>query len=239
MSDEFIRELISRIERLEKKVSDIQAAGVTTGLSWNKIPLAQDVRGQFFTSSTTVQDFTGTTIPSGWAWAGSPFSTPIQVDFNSSRIIVFPGTGIRSFLVSNLSVSSGYTIGYIGAISENQGSCCGLRLDDGTDNNYVECLIIVESGVNRSLAVRWRTGGGAVNTSYLAQNVIVEANSIGAWTNGTLWSSWSMSSGFWQLPTGRYYGSAMSGTMAWTPTRKGIVFYTVASWNRFAVDWFG
>ncbi|MGB9881188.1 MAG: hypothetical protein ACPLPV_00165, partial [Methanomassiliicoccales archaeon] len=120
----------------------------------------------------------------------------------------------------------------------------GVRLDDGTDNNYVECVIYHDTS-NRIpyVQLRWRTAGGTVNT-------YTSPNQSGWWlttwgvstqlnTRGTLWSSW--------IPVPMVatpYGVVCEATtgfptgLTWKPTRAGIVIQSSgSSWEKYGVDW--
>jgi len=212
--------------------------------SENRLGMAQDrlLRGQdarlIFVA--LAEDFLGEGgIPSGWYWAGSPFVTPNTIYRWGNSHLYVQNAGVapsRCFLVTNLSsaIPSLFGINAVG----NNGFYVGLRLDDGSDNNYVELVNMVEgSPYLRSFAIRHRTGGGAVSTGYLYQNQPIYADTISAWYSGTQWSNWNIHADAWLMYIRReHLGSTYVLGRTWIPARRGIVFNFVYEWNHVLID---
>lgn len=94
-------------------------------------------------------------------WANAPFATPqFSHDISSSCIVCVSPNANKYFcwLPFDSSKLTCFLLGAMNAISSSQEM--GLRVDDGTDDNYLEVFV---NGVN-ALKARYRTGGGAVTT---------------------------------------------------------------------------
>lgn len=212
------------------------------GLVTGRLPTADQARGAGGWYSV-VQDWTSTTLPSEWSWAGSPFVTPPSTATRNGTIFYATGytTASRSFLFRSLPSGWSFVAGLV--LHGNTNGFVGLRLDDGSDNNYVE-VVLRSQGTDRqtSITLRYRTGGGTVTE-------VTPSNYIGAWlkmtntavilnTTGTQWSNWGFQA-ILQFPYGGVWmnGSIVSG-MTWTPTRAGVVIQASgANWEQFGVDW--
>jgi hypothetical protein len=238
-------ELVKRIVALEKRLSELEAREISAYAALsaeNRLGMAQDrvIRGQDARFTTPLEDFTGTVLPSGWSWAGSPFVTPNTVSkFYGSHLKVqqSSGTPSRCFLVTNLPIPTSPTLYGLGVIG-NHGFYTGLRLDDGSDNNYVEFVCMAETSTwLRSYATRIRASGGTVSTTYLYQNQPVFFDSIYAVITGTRWSNWGATAnamvGYFHYD---FFGSVYPAGLSWTPTRYGIVFNFTEDWDYATID---
>lgn len=113
--------------------------------------------------------FTSGRITSGYAWAGSPFATPSIVYSYSSDYLGFYNSGPgRYFMYKSIPNNSTNWRGmYIeGRLCAGVNGSVGLRVDDGTDNNYAEIYAdnTAADGAN-TIKFSQRTGGGAVTTA--------------------------------------------------------------------------
>lgn len=176
-------------------------------------------------------DFRGlpSALPSGWAWAGSPFVTPNTVQYGS-KYLYFRHTGgsSRVFLYKAAPTLPGGKIlydyfGYMPGFFNSNGFFQGLRLDDGSDNNYFEF------GTKRATSgspIRWyyyeRNGGGSVTSgefSAYAMAFIPAYMWMSISPRGTYWSSWS---GRGQLVGDMTFQLSGGAGKTWTPTRIGV-----------------
>jgi len=199
------------------------------------------------------EHFDVSTMPAGWSWAGAPFVTPPTISFNNPSILTvgFNNSGVaeRAFLYRTTNLSSWTYVQLTQAVL-SVGSYCGLRWDDGTDNNYIEFVVAMSQTVPSiwELYARWRTGGGGINTSPAAgsrtQITVPLPLIMSAQISGTLWTNWAVSTmvhgllmsglaNFWQT-------SGVPAGLTWTPTRRGIVFNNASgtTWFRWYVDSF-
>ncbi len=184
---------------------------------------------------------------SGFSWAGAPFVTPGVAQIRAQTQLeagVLGATSARAFYyVSSSSSASKYLRGALSTGYVN--TALGLRMDDGTDNNYVEVIFrrfALVPQTHRQEA-RYRTGGGAVNTVAGATtfdwppSLVVLKMEI----SGTPWSSWSIRNRQVGPMAETLQIGANTAIVTWTPTRVGILFDQgatgYASWERFLVDW--
>lgn len=185
--------------------------------------------------------FRGAAILPTWAWAGAPFVVPTLSLARSILTVSFAAAN-RAFLYQ--AVTTNDKLASVALVTATVGFAAGLRLDDGTDNNYAEVVL----GCSRAVPTQWtvqgryRVGGGAVATVsgdpisepdlYLLQLDVL----------GAPWAAW----GFYPRIRGHHAGRLLLGAdlagsaAAWTPTRAGLIFdntvgATPASYS--AVDW--
>lgn len=210
-------------------LADLQAEN-KIGLVTGRIPNADQVR--FYTPTSEAHDFTSTSLPSGWSWAGSPFVTPTQSVEYGTLLKVIPGATSRSYMYK----PSGNDISANGIMwTADAGSYIGCRYDDGTDNNYAECCLYCNALDDIRIMTRVRTGGGSVTTWTGTTNYVnLRAPTLYVYPSGTLWSNWTAEA---RLLNGLSMIAAfgISG-LAFTPTRRGIVIYTVANWAHYYID---
>jgi hypothetical protein len=191
-------------------------------------------------------------MPAGWAWAGAPFITPPTVSFGMASHLSVSGFTVnpsRAFLVSPFTPLGSPMKASVGLALVTVDCFIGIRMDDGTDNNYFEMLLRHANAAPAQwdILCRYRLGGGAVTDSPAAgsrpllvypQPVILYMS-----VNGTMWSSWTIScmiQGLLNAGASTFW--VTSGTpgsnQTWTPTRKGLVFYqpSTVSWYSYRCD---
>lgn len=152
---------------------DVRPFGVQYGFGHRLINVAQ----------TPDTHFASASIPTGYAWAGAPFDgTPVALIYNANNeymVAVANSSSGRVFLnrpITNAAAAwqnkSLYGRFKTGTITE-----VGLRVDDGTDNNYGEVFVTgaLQNGMQR-LDWRSRTGGGSVTT--LSSAIIVPTDTF-------------------------------------------------------------
>ncbi len=251
----------SRLDNLYAALShQHDASAITSGtLSTNRFSAYDDLiaenrigafSGSVFTITSyrwfpTVQDWTSTTLPGGWAWAGSPFVTPPIVEVSLGTVLTATGytSASRSFLYRNFPPEKRDFVAelFLTAIST---AYVGIRIDDGTDNNYIEVVIRNDSSTaSRSVVSRWRIGGGTPteqSASNLSGNWIMGfGNSIFVFLNVfSPWTSWSFAPVL-HTQHGHVWGSpSISQNFSWTPVRAGIIIQSSSiSWERYGVDY--
>lgn len=254
----FEERLVRRIAELERRVREMEATGGFSayrdlqaesriGMGIGLIPTGVELRRTFSQSSDLTEDFTGASLPSGWSWAGSPFVTPPAVDYaHLGTFLRARGytSAFRSFLfktivpnISSFSILCGFDVG---ALSN---AYAGVRLDDGTDNNYAEVVwwnVWSTTDPNIRVYLRQRTGGGTVVETEMTNFRMIIPNSLARLTlvaSGTRWSSWAP----WARLDSQHFrlsGSSNGSTVSWTPTRVGFVFGAPAAqnWHSYGVD---
>jgi hypothetical protein len=218
----------------------VEFSGWSTSPSGDIFP-AGDRRGIFtrFVNNgvTPTWHFRKNTIPPDYDWA-SGFNVP---DFTALSYLkeyflgYFFGTD-RAFLAK--STTSALVGQYIwGRFIVNNLCNFGLRIDDGTDNNYVEYRIVHVSGPSYILRLRQRTGGGSVtvtdvtnySTALPAPLMFHPSGSMGSWkpdcyiVNET---GSDLGGGLTQVLSG--------STVSWNPARVGICLDDVGA---SIVDW--
>ena len=108
-------------------------------------------------------------IPAGFAWAGAPFAgAPAFITWaqSGSYLYVTADVGQQHFLYRTIGADGERYVACRMGGSAN--TTIGLRIDDGTDNNYMEALITPTTAArswDHELKYRWRVGAGAVTTS--------------------------------------------------------------------------
>jgi hypothetical protein len=191
---------------------------------------------------TLTEDFTSTSLPSGWAWAGSPFVTPPALELLGGTILAVYNysTTSRSFLFKSTVISQLYysVRPFLAVLST---SYVGVRLDDGTDDNYVE-LVIRHNSTTRTHATvaRYRSGGGTVTEIEQTHFPFPLAaySTISMEILGTRWSLWSMRPRYMTHYGTVYHAGSYPADFTWTPARVGVIIQSSNStWERFGVDW--
>ena len=108
--------------------------------------------------------FDGSSLPSGYAWASSPFATPTSVDLTSypSLLYLSNSASARSFLYkSTIPTSISFLKCFITYVPGSKYGFIGVRYDDGTDNNYVELGLYTLGNTTWKHRIYYRAGGGA------------------------------------------------------------------------------
>ena len=210
----------------------------------------RDIYGMAKTVGTVTEDFNPTSLGANWSWAGAPFITPdggaaglwgrpsaISISHNS-------GAAFRAFLYRNTGATlTAMQMARFCMITNTTGQYIGLRIDDGTDNNYSEVALRYVAANSYDIIITKRSGGGAVTTTVqfvlgpLPMWVILDAYPVitTQWTNWTAWGDFAIDSfGIFALTSG------VMAAAAWTPTRIGITFNAAVgsgNWQAGVCDW--
>lgn len=192
------------------------------------------------TPSSVYDDFNGGLSASWTGWAGSPFVTPTLSYTNPASVLkaTFASAPSRAFLYhTNLTTK---TRTFRPTIFTNKvGAHIGLRIDDGTDDNYIEFCLRYCAVNQYDWILNQRTGGGEpVITSYKTiEYPIWPLITISLF--GTYWSNWMAQTYLRFNGPGGYVNGP--GALSWTAARIGIVFNHASggeSWQAYYVDWF-
>lgn len=193
-------------------------------------------------ASNCTEDFNGGLTAGVWTgWAGSPFSTPTLSYTSPSSVMkmTFSGGGAaRAFLYSTANLQNTRQA-RVALFCQTVSTLIGLRMDDGTDNNYCEALLRYVAINQFDWILRTRAGGGAPSITSLRTIELPEWSTVHLWPYGTFWSNWSMQNYlFFDCP-----GSFVNGVsgFTWTATRAGITYELPAGgadWEAGYVDWF-
>jgi len=111
----------------------------------------------------------------GYAWAGAPLGgTPAAVYYSYNDDYLYMADAAKCFLYTNIANAAASWQGkYIEArVSGGITVECGVRIDDGTDNNWVEMFLDGSLVVGEStLRYRYRDNAGAITTVSAATTV--------------------------------------------------------------------
>jgi hypothetical protein len=171
---------------------------------------------------------------SGWAWAGAPF-TGTPTGLNTA---VYPShVGITNNAAGTFFAykSTAATVDVIlrAWIGRSPADFGGLRIDDNSDDNYVE-LRWSSTGVFGELTRRQRTGGGAIATTTLATAIPTSSHVLRLQRTSTLALWWF---GFGTAPRP---SQLVNASTTWTPQRAGIIYGCSAATDlstAFIADW--
>lgn len=190
--------------------------------------------------SPITDHFRGGSIPSGFAWAGSPFVTPDYIAWSrDTEFATLQSAGScpkRSFLYKNVTNSASawqYAFNVVRA-SVLLTCICGVRIDAGNDNTYVE-FYLVASGGAATIARKVRSGGGAITTTTSSISMPISSYlTIGLMTNDT-YGAWQWI--FSEDTAGRLY--AITDISSWAPCagRAGIIMTAQGDWDQALMDW--
>jgi hypothetical protein len=179
---------------------------------------------------TLSDGFDSGSLPVGYGWAGAPFATPTVDLASAPSMMVLSSSGVmRSYLyTSSIPSTSIIPLVNVGWMLGASTGYAGLRMDDGTDNNYFEWLL---SGDLKG-TVRTRVAGGAVATVQGAAMPLPQMYGVRANRTGTKYTAWGANIFFvmpWQgvLIQGLQTTSATTNA-TWTPARFGFVFHVQA-----------
>ena len=171
--------------------------------------------------STYDDHFRSGLIPTGYSWItdGTFNGTPGTLTYSYLGTYMHVSTSTTpNFLADAITVYSGETI--TARIRANSGAEFGLRIDDGSDNNYVEAVLDPSVGMS-TLDHRERAGGGAVT------DIPGPTARIGEfWTVSMLFSAGS-GIVYTYLSSEDHIkclvGSFATGALGWVPARVGLV----------------
>lgn len=248
--NELLIELQRQIDQLRAKVESLEAIDpnrfTNLFLMDDEAGLVYRVKSTTDYSNADVEDFNVSAMPAGFAWAGAPFITPTTVDWSLPshiRVGYSATANERAFLYKTKTPSTASPLGIFSLSSLTAGFSVGIRVDDGSDNNYIEALYSIRTSVPSEFCIHsnYRTGGGAVTG----------VDHAGYWSipfpvifvlaiEGTRWSSWSARPLLYCTGMG---GTAWKGIIAsgltWTVSRMGIIFDDgggTATWDRAQAD---
>lgn len=226
---------------LEYVEGDLLLPGDVLTITDRAVGLGQ--RTDFSIGSDVIEHFDGATVPpTGWSWASyTGFYTPGVIQHSNSCLTIgeLGGTNRKAFLYrTDTTVADSTYLINPNILSYTTGLFVGLRMDDGTDTNWVELGIQTTQLLPNQFTVYGRWNGG---------NNLGEV--LGYWSElgmefaigGTLWTVWNINPILISKTGHRshYMFSPHTG-LTWTPTRWGIVFdsgsITYASWYRYYVD---
>ena len=197
------------------------------------------VYGRQYHSGVVEEEFTANPVLGSWVWAGSPFGgTPAQVDVTSFPSWLYLGhsvASVRFFLYRTDGLSATDRFRMIqSTVTFPDGMYSGYRIDDGTDNNYVESSVRKTASVSTlEMITKIRTGGGSVTTAvrqYINDYPVLHFLDLSM--SGTAWTSWNVSGliGF-DSPGVNIY--TIGTGLTWTPSRRGIIFDTTGRTQTF------
>lgn len=224
--------LVSRINALEARLAAMERF---EPISEARMQHAENQANMINPMDTLVSHFTDGTTPSGYAWANDAVfgSTPDNLTLNSQNHWLFAyqnTTTKRGFLYR-----SAVTTTRIGArVQVTTSGSAGLRIDDGTDNNYFELWWAHSSGATADLKWRARTGGGAVTTTTLLAIGVWEALPIALLANYS--ASWTAVA-YIITPTKNLVGVNSLAALTWTPSRAGLLINPAQSAGAGWCDW--
>jgi hypothetical protein len=178
---------------------------------------------------TSIDDhFDDATIPAWGSWAaylsGAPSGASTENLESNSAWHVNVGdddTGAKCFYYQAVTAAAAGQA--LARVMVEYDSTVGIRMDDGTDNNYVEVYVTHNSAYYINVVTRYRTGGGAVTTTTVITAIekpIYRLLSLRA--TGTAWTNWSARLDF-GVDALVYIATIVSG-LAWTPTGVGLFF---------------
>jgi hypothetical protein len=197
-------------------------------------------------ASTHTDHFRSGTIPTGFAWAGSPFITGDILTYNARADfletgITAAGSG-RSFLYKTITNSEAAWNGKQIAARCRAGNTgwAGIRIDNGTDDYYFE-FVLVGAGTQQTLEVSYKAGGAVTTTAINPVISITELLSFQMIVN-------KYASDFYVQPYiisedgGSIYGTLYNITSwTWSPApagRFGLVSHYLANYDSGVWDWF-
>lgn len=182
----------------------------------------------------------------GWSWAGAPFGgAPSLVTASTSTYWRFGSTAIANyFLYKTYPGGTAYVMmgAYDGIYPEN-GAYAMLRIDDGTDNNYVmagDQYVITGSVADTNKVISIRTGGGAVTTTtILTKWPTLRKDAVQLAMSGSLFTNWAATAYWFGRDSQGLWLAGVGSGLTWTPTRWGFYFtsLTTADWQSMVVDW--
>lgn len=167
-------------------------------------------------------------LPGAWSWAGSPFITPDTIDYEwrGKALYYRDTTGVsRTFLYRSLTTGTNkfdYLV-YLSGFLYSNGYFQGIRIDNGTDNYYVEFgQYYSTTGLPIRFYYYYRNGGG-VTSGELNSNWRMPIMPPYFWTSiairSTPFSNWDCRG---QIVTDQIWQNTIVSGLTWTPTRIGI-----------------
>ena len=195
--------------------------------------------------------FRGAALLANWNWAGAPFVVPGSIVVQDSILRVGNiAAASQSFLYQAapaITINNIDKYASVGLNAQTVGFGGGLRMDDGTNNNFIEVVLLVNQFSPTLWEIRARGALGGVpagpaisDTLNLPISYLLRMDIF-----GTIWTAWSvypeLHHPFGHL--GRMWKPAIDVFAAggnFTPTRVGLIFDnspTAGTWERVYVDW--
>lgn len=180
-----------------------------------------------------------------FAWQGTPFTTPVFVSYaHNNDYLRWYHSGAARFLLSRPitnSAAAWQNKTIVGRMAATYNGAIGLRIDDGTDNNYAEIYLdATAADAGQRLRFSYRSGGGAVVTNTAAP-VLLQGSFV------VLRLSCLYSAGTYAIfgySVNEAGGSnnmiGFNATVSWCPAagRVGLVGRTAGESNSQRCDWF-
>lgn len=193
--------------------------------------------------SGTRDHFTSGAIPASHAWVNdvtfSGVPPVLNYNFSNTYLRAGAGAGNRYFLaITGLTtwLTGNYTIRAKPSIV----SWVGIRIDDGTDNNFVECGLLAP-GANGLCTLRYRErigGGGIVNTD---RTTTILTDAMHTWRLYAYNQGWPPNwrpYAYWIDETPATNTIASGTIMTWAPSRVGITLdATIGGVGAIYTDW--
>lgn len=236
MNDGLTPELVRRISKLEDRVARLGDLLSThrhhRDPTWDLWIRNVDRRGR----AVYTDHFRSGNIPAGFAWIadGTFNGAPAAIDYNDR------GTYLQSradntphFLADAITTYDDKALH--ARVTIGQTAELGIRIDDGSDNNYAQIILDPDNLGSYTVNFRFRAGGGAITdnagpTHLCGEFVIIRL----VWASAT------------PLINGRIIGEHgrgvtisgfTTGALAWTPSRIGFVYY-INNGDYTYADWF-
>ena len=218
------KQIVERIVALEKRIAEMETREIL------------DRRANILEGISYLEDFGD--IPPDYAWAGTPFATPPSVWIANHTALStsgFAGNEKVFFCKSVTNELNGAENFYFLPTNNTSsaGQYAGLRIDDGTNDNYVE-LVVKFQDANPPLLyqVYYRISGGTPTTLTPSRTPSGSCmpDAMMAIVSGTRWTNWQIAEFFVSSYTIVSIG-ATTPFFSWTPTRIGFVgqFGTITS----------
>lgn len=223
-----LSERVAALERQEQTLAPVYAARLTHAEN-QLTTIAFDVLVSHFETDTG--------LPAGWSWASDAVfgGAPDNVSYSQINhwLFAYQNTSTKRGLAFR-SIAKGNRLS--ARISVTVLGSAGLRVDDGTDNNYYEVYARHLSGATFDLRERYRTGGGAVTTNTITSvfGALSVPNAI-YMTTGATWSLYS----YLITPTKNLIGLTLLSGLTWTPSRGGVLINPDQNAGAGWVDWVG
>lgn len=258
--DALVGNLLERLDQLEERVRILEAthpglAGEAAGkLAYYReadggqyapedvYPDGESDRGLFARMvnragiSVYTDHFRSGAIPTGFSWIadGTFNGTPGGIDYSHrSSYLRVVADSTPHFLADAITTYSDRW--FLARVSTGYATEIGLRLDDGSDDNYAEIILDPDNVGGYNVDFRYRAGGGAVTDTpgpyYPATELAVVAL---YWYSVTpaVWGYLYRENGDLASLNG-----FATGALAWTPARVGIKVQ-VNGGDPGIVDWF-
>jgi hypothetical protein len=217
-----------------KAVGEIFPSGFGNGIA-NRLSNCVNTQQLHFNGANT--------IPSGYTWAGTPFTTPTSLIYNFASDYLYtylPNTTDRAFMyrgvVNSTDAWRGKTI--IARVRCGQGGTeAGIRVDSNNDTNYAELVLQGQAGTMYSHLVLRTCVGGTVT--------VVTANMFrptDQFATIALLCYWTGSAYVWYgylvSEEGVSNNAPLTASATWMPTIGRCGFVTRGSGNPCSWDWF-